>query len=191
MGMDLEYAPAPGRPRLHRRIRSSLAKRIRETYRYDTALWRMAITGPWIICVLIFTAAILGIPTGLGAPADIILAAGTGTLFLALAANILALVLALTGLPVPRLFTGSILSAAGAVLLILYYAELEIEAAAAVAVLAALFGGFGGLVFGLLRGSGSFGTAARSCCRLIFDSTAHQEPRRSDARVGSVHGDGG
>ncbi|WP_342438103.1 alpha/beta hydrolase [Paenibacillus sp. FSL L8-0436] len=151
MGMDLEYAPAPGRPRLHRRIRSSLAKRIRETYRYDTALWRMAITGPWIICVLIFTAAILGIPTGLGAPADIILAAGTGTLFLALAANILALVLALTGLPVPRLFTGSILSAAGAVLLILYYAELEIEAAAAVAVLAALFGGFGGLVFGLLR----------------------------------------
>lgn len=150
----------------------------------------MALTGPWIICVLIFTAAILGIPTGLGAPADIILAAGTGTIFLALAANILALVLALTGLPVPRLFTGSILSAAGAVLLILYYAELEIEAAAAVAVLAALFGGFEDSYWAAAQQADRFGTAARSCCRLIFDSSAHQEPRRSGARVGSVHDDG-
>lgn len=156
MGMDLEYAPAPGDRGCTGGYAAALQSELGETYRYDTALWRMALTGPWIICVLIFTAAILGIPTGLGAPADIILAAGTGTIFLALAANILALVLALTGLPVPRLFTGSILSAAGAVLLILYYAELEIEAAAAVAVLAALFGGFGGLVLGLLRSSGSF-----------------------------------
>lgn len=151
MGMDLEFVPAQQKPRLHRRIRSNIARRIGNTYLYDTALWRIALAGPWTLCVLIFAAAILGIPTGLGTPADIMLAVGTGTVVLALAANLLAVILALTGLRIPRLFTGSILTSLGAVLLILYYADLEIEAAAVVAVLATLLGGMGGLALGLLR----------------------------------------
>ncbi|KHL95051.1 hypothetical protein QW71_15045 [Paenibacillus sp. IHB B 3415] len=151
MGMDLEYVPAPQGPRLHRRILREMGRRILETYRYDTALWRIALCGPWILCILAFTIAVMGIPTGLGSAADIILAAGAGTLVMALAGNLLAVLLSLTGLRIPRLFTGFWLSALSAVLLILYYADLELEAAAAIAGITALAGGLGGLAAGLLR----------------------------------------
>jgi dienelactone hydrolase len=151
MGMDLEYAPAPQGPRLHTRILREMERRILETYRYDTTLWRIALCGPWILCILAFTIAVMGIPTGLGGAADIILAAGAGTLVMALAGNLLAVLLSLTGLRIPHLFTGSLLSALSAALLILYYADLKLEAAAAIAGIAALAGGLGGLAAGLLR----------------------------------------
>ena len=66
IGIDLDYAPAPKRPRLHKRILGGLGRRIRDTYRYDTKIWRIAISGLWVICFLSFTIAVLGIPTGLG-----------------------------------------------------------------------------------------------------------------------------
>ncbi len=155
MGINLEYvpvpAPAPQRPRLHKRILRELARRILDTYRYDTQLWRTALAGPWLICFLVFAAAVLGIPTGLGTAADVMLATCAATLVLACAGNILAVLLALSGLRIPRLYAGSLLSASGAVLLVFYYADLELEAAAAVAGIAALLGGLGGLAIGLLR----------------------------------------
>jgi dienelactone hydrolase len=111
----------------------------------------MALTGPWALFILAFTIAVMGIPTGLGSAADIILAAGAATLMMALAGNLLAVLLSLTGLRIPHLFTGSLLSSLGAVLLILYYADLEVEAASAIAVLAAAAAGLAGLAAGLLR----------------------------------------
>ncbi|MNO21243.1 Alpha/beta hydrolase family protein [compost metagenome] len=155
MGMNLEYtpvpAPAPQRPPLRRRILGELARRVLDTYRYDTQLWRTALAGPWLICFLVFAAAVLGIPTGFGTAADVMLATCAATLILACAGNILAVLLALTGLRIPRLYAGSLLSASGAVLLIFYYADLELEAAAAMAGIATLLGGLGGLAIGLLR----------------------------------------
>jgi len=128
-----------------------IGRRIRGTYRYDTAVWRTAIAGLWIICFLAFSTAVLGIPTGLGKPTDIALAAGAGTVLLAISGNILAVLLALTGLRIPRLFAGCVLSDFGAILLILYYADFEIEAAVVIAVVLALLGALGGLAIGLLR----------------------------------------
>ncbi|WP_083609581.1 hypothetical protein [Paenibacillus sp. P3E] len=159
MGMNLEYvpvpvpvpAPSPQRPRLHRRILGGTARRILDTYRYDTQLWRTALAGPWVICFLMFTAAVLGIPTGLGSAADIMLATTAATLILGFAGNILAVLLALTGLRIPRLYAGSLLSTLGIVLLIFYDADLELEAAAAVAIVATVLGGLGGVALGLLR----------------------------------------
>lgn len=151
MGMDLEYGPAPQGPRLHRRVLRELGRRILKTYRYDTTLWRTALSGPWILCILAFTIAVMGIPTGLGSAADIMLAAGAGTLVMALSSNLLAVLLSLTGLRLPHLFAGSLLSTYGAVLLILYYSDLELGAAAVVACIAALACGIGGLAAGLLR----------------------------------------
>lgn len=151
MGMDLEYVPAPIRPRLHRRMTQEIKRRVRGTYRYDTTVWRTAIAGLWIVCFLAFTTAVLGIPTGLGVPTDIALAAGTSTILLAIASNIIAVLIALTGLRIPRLFAGCVLSDFGAILLILYYADFEIEAAALIAVLLSLLGALGGLAIGLLR----------------------------------------
>lgn len=154
MGMDLEYAPQlpqPQRPRLIRRIFGELGRRIMLTYAYDTTLWRTALAGPWTICTLSFIIAVLGIPTGMGTPADIILAAGAGTIVLALAGNLLALLLSLAGFRFPKLFAGTLLSTYGAVLLILYFGGLAIEAAAVIAAIAALIGAAGGLSAGLLR----------------------------------------
>ncbi|WP_238650768.1 chlorophyllase/cutinase-like alpha/beta fold protein [Paenibacillus piscarius] len=151
MGMNIEYAPAPQGPRLHRRILSGTGRRIAQTYRYDTTLWRMALSGPWILCILACSIAVMGIPTGLGSAADIILAAGAATLGMALAGNLLAVLLALTGLRIPRLFTGSWLSAFGVVLLVLYFGGLELEAAAVIAGIGALASAIGGLAAGLLR----------------------------------------
>lgn len=151
MGMDLEYAPAPQRPRLHRRILRGIGRRITETYRYDTTLWRIALSGPWILCILACTIAVMGIPTGLGSAADMILAAGAATLGMALAGNLLAVLLAVTGLRIPRLFAGSWLTAAGTALLILYFGGLELEAAAVIAGIGALASAVGGLAAGLVR----------------------------------------
>lgn len=151
MGMELEYTPAPQKPRLRKRMLNVFVRRIRETYRYDTDLWRSALSGLWTVCFLAFSVAVMGIPTGLGTAADLMLAAGAGTVVLALAGNVLALLLSLIGLPVPRLFAGSLLGVAGVILLILYYADVDLTAAAYVALLAALLGGFGGLAVGLIR----------------------------------------
>ncbi|MCL6603402.1 MAG: alpha/beta hydrolase [Paenibacillus sp.] len=151
MGMEIEYIPAPMRPRLHRRILGEMGRRIGETYRYDTMLWRTAFAGLWITCFLAFTVTLLGVPTGFGVPADILLAASAGTIILALTGNMMAILLSLTGLRIPRLFAGSLLSEIGIIVLILYFADLEIEAATAVAVLVSLLGAIFGLTMGLLR----------------------------------------
>ncbi|KGE19626.1 chlorophyllase/cutinase-like alpha/beta fold protein [Paenibacillus wynnii] len=151
MGMEIEYVPAPARPRLHRRIFGEMGRRIRETYRYDTVLWRTALAGLWIACFLVFAVTMLGVPTGFGIPADITLAAGAGTIVLAFAGNLLAVLLSLTGLRAPRLFLGSLLTDIGIIFTILYYSDLEIEAAAAVAILVSLLGAVLGLVIGLFR----------------------------------------
>ncbi|WP_151735662.1 chlorophyllase/cutinase-like alpha/beta fold protein [Paenibacillus tengchongensis] len=177
MGMDLELIPEPRRPRLHIRIFHGAVKRLLETYRYDTLLWRTALAGPWIICFLAFAAAVLGIPTGLGTAADLLLATTAGTLVLALSGNIIALLLALTGLRIPRLFTGALLSVFGFVTLILYFADFELEAAVAVAALTALLGGLGGLALGLLRtgryASGVLLAAAALLIPLVIPGSGH------------------
>lgn len=159
MGMDLEWLPQPQpellpkprRKRIFRRIGGGIARRVTQTYRYDTALWRTAFAGPWIIQVLAFTAAVLGIPTGLGTAADIILSAGAATLVLAVSANLIAVLLAVFGLPIPRLFAGSFVSAFGSALFILHYADVQLDAAAAIAGGAAILGALLGLALGLLR----------------------------------------
>ncbi|MBT2289976.1 alpha/beta hydrolase [Paenibacillus albidus] len=151
MEMEWEYAPVPQRQRRRRRILNAMGRRIKETYRYDTTFWRTALSGLWIVSFLAFTVTILGIPTGLGLPADILLAAGTGTIVLLVAGHILAALLALTGIRIARLFAGCLLADAIVILLILYYADVQLDAAAAIAVLLSLAGGAGGIVIGLLR----------------------------------------
>lgn len=180
MGMDLEYVPAPHKPRLHRRITHNIGRRIRGTYRYDTTIWRTAIAGLWIVCFLSFSTAVLGIPTGLGKPTDILLATGAGTILLAISGNILAVLIALTGLRIPRLFAGCLLSDFGAILLILYFSEFELEAAAIIATILTVLGALGGLAIGLLRSKrislGILLTAAVTFSPLALASGVHDLP---------------
>ncbi|QWU16615.1 Alpha/beta hydrolase family protein [Paenibacillus sophorae] len=151
MDLELGQPPAPERPGRHRRIAEILVNRISETYRYDTRIWRCGIAGPWLISFAACSALMLGIPTGLGRPADLMLAAGFGTAMLAAAGHLAAVLLALTSLRLPRLFTGCLLGSAGIVMAILSSADLTADASAAVAAAAAALGGLAGIAIGLLR----------------------------------------
>lgn len=90
-------------------IRARLSRRVRQTYNYDTAFWRRSIAGPWGAGMFVFILAALGMPTGIGAGFDTLLFMLTGTIAIFLFSNLTAVILALTGLPIPRLFTGAVL----------------------------------------------------------------------------------
>lgn len=100
--LQTQYIPA--KPSL----RTRLSRRIRETYRYDTAFWRMAAVGPWGAAMFVFALTALGMPTGLGALTDILIFISLGTTGLFIAAHLVALLLALIGLPLPRLYAGTV-----------------------------------------------------------------------------------
>lgn len=90
-------------------IRARLSRRILQTYKYDTAFWRRSIAGPWGAGMFVFILAALGMPTGIGAGFDILLFVFTGTIVFFLCSNLIAVILSLTGLPVPRLFASTVL----------------------------------------------------------------------------------
>lgn len=153
MGLGLERGDAPlipQRPPASRRLIGTLKQRIQTVYRYDTPLWRLAIGGSWTLSFLAFAVTVLGIPTGFGIAVDLLLAAAAGTLTLAVAGNVLALLLALAAIPVPRLYTGCVLSGAGIVFAVFYFAEVDSAAAGVIAAGASLLGAFSGLFFALL-----------------------------------------
>ncbi|WP_068786994.1 alpha/beta hydrolase family protein [Paenibacillus phocaensis] len=131
-------------------LRQRMARRIRNAYRYDTAFWRSAVAGPWGAGMFAFGLLALGMPTGLGSPVDLLLFLLAGTLCLYLTAHAAALVLALIGVPIPRLFTGAVLFDFAAVFVIFNYNEVSIPAAAVIAAGISLAGVAAGLLAGAL-----------------------------------------
>ncbi|WP_025701940.1 chlorophyllase/cutinase-like alpha/beta fold protein, partial [Paenibacillus forsythiae] len=151
MNLEPVQPAAPQRPVRHRRLTGIVANRIRETCRYDTRLWRSGIAGPWLISFAACSALMLGTPTGLGRPADLMLAAGAGTVLLAAAGLLAAALLALAALRLPRLFTGCLLGSAGIVMVILCNADITAGASAIAAAALAVLGAALGIAIGLLR----------------------------------------
>lgn len=90
-------------------LRSRMTERIREAYQYDTAFWRSAAVGPWGAGMFAFVLLAWGMPTGFGTAADMLIFMLAGTLGMFLTAHLAALLLALTGVPIPRLFTGMVI----------------------------------------------------------------------------------
>jgi hypothetical protein len=131
-------------------LRYRIARRIRNAYRYDTAFWRFAIAGPWGAGMFAFGLLALGMPTGLGSPVDLLLFLLAGTLGLYLTAHITALLLALIGLPIPRLFTGAVLFDFAASFVIFYSNEVALPAALVIAAVISLAGISAGLLAGTL-----------------------------------------
>ncbi|MGG3453081.1 alpha/beta hydrolase [Paenibacillus rhizolycopersici] len=130
--------------------RHRIARRIRNAYQYDTAYWRSAVAGPWGAGMFAFGLLALGMPTGLGTAVDLLLFLLAGTLALYLIAHLTTLLIALIGLPIPRLFTGAVLFDYAASFLIFYYNEVSLAAAAMVAAVISLAGIAAGLMAGML-----------------------------------------
>jgi dienelactone hydrolase len=90
-------------------FRSRMKSRIKSTYALDTTFWRISQGGVWAIGCYMFAVTALSMPTGLGAMVDIFLSITVGTLGLACSANLIAVLLAVVGLPIPRLFIGGVI----------------------------------------------------------------------------------
>lgn len=131
-----------------RRLRHILRQRIRQTYRYDTAFWRMSLAGPWGAGMFAFALAALGMPTGLGAAVDTLSFAAAGTAALFLTVHLAAFLLALTGLPIPRLFAGALLFDLTAIFLIFYQEDQAFAISAVVSIILTAAGALGGLLIG-------------------------------------------
>ncbi|MFD1175167.1 alpha/beta hydrolase [Paenibacillus puldeungensis] len=131
-------------------FRSKLARRVRGTYRYDTAFWRTAIAGPWGAGMFAFIMLALGMPSGLGVGADVVQYLFVGTMSMFLIANIIAVLFALVGLPVPRLFVGTVIYDAFIIFVIFYFNEVSWTAAMIVAGILTVAGIICGLLAGIL-----------------------------------------
>ncbi|AWB46829.1 alpha/beta hydrolase [Paenibacillus sp. CAA11] len=171
MNTQLEIPYLPNREPL----RSRLNKRIKGTYRYDSPFWSAGSIGLWLSTCVFFTFTAMGLPTGWGTVLDIILFIAGGTLAIAAGAHLLAVLLAVTGLPAPRLFLGTLIAAYTAVLLIFGISDTGWLIAGAIAAFAVLAGALGGMAAGALwlprswkvRLILSF-TAAILCAALIY-----------------------
>lgn len=142
--LQTEYIPV--KPRL----RTRLSYRIRQTYHYDTSFWRIAMVGPWGAAMFVFALAALGMPTGLGALTDILIFISLGTTGLFIAVHLVAVLLALIGLRLPRLYAGTVLYAL-AVIFFIFWQDHDAAISAVTALVLALIGIATGIGAGLLR----------------------------------------
>lgn len=133
-----------------RPLRLRLRDRLRRTYQYDTAYWRLAIAGPWGAGIFAFMLAAMGMPTGVGVAFDILVFLFLGTLAHFILCHVTAFLLALIGVPGPRLYYGSLLFNIGAVYLIFYQEDQSALISSIVTGVLIAAGVTGGLLFAIL-----------------------------------------
>ncbi|GIO42383.1 poly(ethylene terephthalate) hydrolase family protein [Paenibacillus apis] len=133
-----------------RPFRLRLRDRIRRTYQYDTAYWRLAIAGPWGAGIFAFMLAAMGMPTGFGVAFDILVFLFLGTLAHFILCHIAAFLLALLGVPGPRLYYGSLLFNIAAVYLIFYQEDQSVLISSIVTGILTVAGIVGGFIFAVL-----------------------------------------
>lgn len=133
-----------------RPLRLRLRDRIRRTYQYDTAFWRLAIAGPWGAGIFAFMLAAMGMPTGIGVAFDILVFLFLGTLAHFILCHITAFLLALIGVPGPRLYYGSLLFNLAAIYLIFYQEDQSVLISSIVTSVLIVIGIIGGLILGVL-----------------------------------------
>lgn len=131
-------------------FRTKLANRVRQTYRYDTAFWRNSIAGPWGAGIFVFSLCAMGMPTGFGTLIDIMLFSLAGTTAMYVLAHAVAVLLGLTGLPVPRLFTGSAIFSWAASFVAFFIEDQEFLVAAYISIAIMIAGVLVGFMIGLL-----------------------------------------
>ncbi len=133
-------------PNRRHRLMGGVRARASETYRYDTAPWLAAVAGMWAVGSAATAVCSLGMPTGWGVMFGVAAAIGLNTIAMALFSTTAALLLALIGLPAPRLAVGGAVYVGVVVYWILYYADADFPASlllsAAVTVVGAAAGWF-------------------------------------------------
>lgn len=182
--MELQFQPEYVIQQPKTPLRHKIRERIRQTYRYDTAFWRISMAGPCGVGIFAFALAALGMPTGLGAAFDMASFAFVGTAALFMTAHFIALILALIGLPAPRLYIGAILFDLAAVFLIFYQEDNAFAISATVSSILTLTGILAGMGIGLFASCGvppRFKTVLAAVLVLGILSAAVWPDHRTDA----------
>lgn len=122
-----EERSAGGEVALRRRPRGRLARwargRLRGMFAYDTRRWRGAIAALWLLDSAASLFCALGMPTGFGAAFDAALFLSANTIGFALASWLVAAIVALIGLKLPRFALGSALYSGVLAFNVLYYTD--------------------------------------------------------------------
>ncbi|BBH19079.1 hypothetical protein Back11_04240 [Paenibacillus baekrokdamisoli] len=127
-----------------------LMKRTRVTLNYDTSFWRTSLTGIWTVYSIVLIITSLGMPTGLGITFDTVMMTLIGTIGLTLAAIVVAFLLSLAYIPVPRLYVGSIVAAAGVIDYLFEHADIDFPQSIVLTALIIICGMLGGSMIALL-----------------------------------------
>ncbi|GGD54134.1 alpha/beta hydrolase family protein [Paenibacillus nasutitermitis] len=127
-----------------------LLNRIYSMFDYDTRYWRYSLIGPWLACSAMLAAAALGMPTGFGVVFDTTAIFLLGSIGLALGAVIIAFILSLCYLPLPRFYAGALLFTGMVIYVIWYYADAGTILSLILSLILTLAGTAAGLLAGLL-----------------------------------------
>ncbi|NIK67556.1 alpha/beta hydrolase [Paenibacillus sp. BK720] len=127
--MELELVQPQFRPNpepRRKRFLNWLRARIGIRLEYDSSLWRSGAAGLLMFGSAAIITVALGMPTGFGAAIDIGAFVLANALALLIASQLIAIILSLMYVPVPRLFAGFLLYVGFECYYILYYSDFEI-----------------------------------------------------------------
>lgn len=132
--------------RVKRSLASILLGRIKRTFQFDTLFWRTATIGSWSVTILTCLFLALSLPTGFGITFDLMLFSILGTATFWSVSHLVAVIIAITGLKVPRLYVATVLCNMVSVFFIFY----EDDSSLLISILFSSLLGIGGIIIGLL-----------------------------------------
>lgn len=132
--------------KVKRSLASIILGRIKRTFVFDSLFWRAATIGSWGVTILTCLFLALSLPTGFGIIFDLLLFLILGTAVFWVVSHLLALMLALLGIKVPRLYVATVLCNVFSLFFIFY----EDDSSLLISILFASLLGLGGMIIGLL-----------------------------------------
>jgi dienelactone hydrolase len=144
MELELIQQPEPRRRRLASWLRNRFTRRLE----YDAPLWRAGSAGLLLFGSAAIIAAALGMPTGFGTAVDIGAFVLANALALLVVSQLLAIILSLLHIPVPRLFAGFLLYVGFECYYILSYSDFELWNSVICAVIYTVIGAIAGVFIG-------------------------------------------
>ncbi|MBP1903503.1 dienelactone hydrolase [Paenibacillus turicensis] len=132
--------------KVKRSLTSILLGRIKRTFQFDTLFWRTAMIGSWSVTILTCLFLALSLPTGFGVTLDLMLFSILGTAIFWIVSHLLAVIIALTGIKVPRLYVATLICNVVSIFFIFY----EDDSSLLISILFASLLSIGGMIIGLL-----------------------------------------
>lgn len=144
--MNLEYIELSR----SKRVSQWLRQRLSGTFALDTRYLSYSIASLWLISCAAVAISAMGMPTGLGVLFDLVTALSLNTIAMALSSSVVAGLLAIAGLKIPRFTASSLLYVGVLTYFILYFSEFGVAGSVIFCVIFSVLAASAGLLVGLL-----------------------------------------